>query len=245
MRFRAAILTVPTVLVVLLACCGPAATGAIPVQAPGGTPGAPSAATEEQMTSGVASSDDVAPDLPAVAAARADFAASLGIAPDQVTVASVEEVTWSDGSLGCPQPGQAYVQVLTPGYRVVLEAEGQQAEYHTGQGPSPMVVRCDPALSRSMTLDLEKFGSTGLERSKGDLQTRVGVGTAITVLSTTFAPVTRLVCGESGPPGAGGPAQVILEYRLQAGDDVHLYRAWGDDILYCGLEAPADAPITE
>lgn len=66
------------------------------------------------------------------AEARADLAARLGVAVDEVTVAGVEQVTWRDGSLGCPQPGMAYTQALVDGVRVVLEAGGQTYHYHAG-----------------------------------------------------------------------------------------------------------------
>ncbi len=70
-------------------------------------------------------------DLPAVAAAIALFAAQAGLRPDQVQLRLVERVTWPDGSLGCPQPGQMYAQMLVEGYRVELEGAGQSAEVHT------------------------------------------------------------------------------------------------------------------
>lgn len=63
----------------------------------------------------------------------ADLAARLDIPTDQVTVVSVEFVQWRDSSLGCPQPGMVYAQVITPGYRIVLEAEGILFEYHTAK----------------------------------------------------------------------------------------------------------------
>src|SRR5687767_10541093 len=47
--------------------------------------------------------------------AIADLAVRLGIEASAVTVVSVESVTWSDGSIGCPEPGRAYPQVITPG----------------------------------------------------------------------------------------------------------------------------------
>ena len=53
--------------------------------------------------------------------------------PDAVTVASVQSVTWNDSSLGCPQPGMMYLQVLTPGYLVILEASGNTYEYHLSE----------------------------------------------------------------------------------------------------------------
>ena len=55
----------------------------------------------------------------------------LGVAPDALRVVRVEAVEWSDASLGCPQPGMMYAQVITPGYRVLVELGGRQRELHT------------------------------------------------------------------------------------------------------------------
>jgi hypothetical protein len=72
-------------------------------------------------------------DIPAVQAAITDLAAKLSIPIPDITVVSVEAVEWRDASLGCPQPGMAYAQVITPGYLIVLEAGGKTYEYHAGQ----------------------------------------------------------------------------------------------------------------
>jgi hypothetical protein len=77
----------------------------------------------------------------AVQLAVADAAGQLGIAADAITVLSVEAVEWGDASLGCPEPGMMYAQVVTPGYRIVLEAGGQTYEYHASTGA---VIRCKP-----------------------------------------------------------------------------------------------------
>jgi len=66
-----------------------------------------------------------------VQAAIADLAAKRKISSDKVQVVSVEAVDWPDTSLGCPQPGMFYAQVIVPGYRIVLSVEGQQVTYHT------------------------------------------------------------------------------------------------------------------
>ncbi len=68
---------------------------------------------------------------PAVDAAVREAAARLGIPASQVVVQRVEDREWSDTSLGCPQPGLLYAQVMTPGYLVVLSGGGKQLEYHT------------------------------------------------------------------------------------------------------------------
>lgn len=73
---------------------------------------------------------------PNVAAAIADLAERQGVNSEEITVVSNDQVTWRDGSLGCPEPGKMYTMVLTDGVRVVLEAAGQTYEYHGGKtGP--------------------------------------------------------------------------------------------------------------
>ena len=52
-------------------------------------------------------------------------AAQTSLTPHQLTVTSSEAVNFSDASLGCPQPGMAYAQVITPGYRVLVEGGGE------------------------------------------------------------------------------------------------------------------------
>ncbi|MGH3316538.1 MAG: hypothetical protein ACRDO0_10385 [Nocardioidaceae bacterium] len=64
--------------------------------------------------------------------AVADLSKRLEAEPGQIGVVSVEEVTWRDGSMGCPRPGMMYPQVLTNGTRVVLEYDGKRYEYHSG-----------------------------------------------------------------------------------------------------------------
>lgn len=68
--------------------------------------------------------------------ARGDLTQRTGIAADQIVISSVQAVTWPDSSLGCPQPGMAYAQVLTPGYLILLEAGGEVYEYHAGRNSS-------------------------------------------------------------------------------------------------------------
>lgn len=76
--------------------------------------------------------------------AKQEVAQQAGVAPTDVSVIQVESVEWRDSSLGCPQPGRAYSQVITPGYRFVLQAKGQSYEYHTDQG-SRLVLCQNPA----------------------------------------------------------------------------------------------------
>jgi len=60
-----------------------------------------------------------------------DLAQQLGVNLTEITLVSFEEVLWSNTSLSCPQPGIANGEVLTPGFLVRLDAQGQIYEYHT------------------------------------------------------------------------------------------------------------------
>ena len=75
-----------------------------------------------------------------VRAAINDLAAQLKTAPENVQVVSVQAIDWPDTSLGCPQPGMFYAQVITPGYKILLATGGQQTEYHADE--RGRVVKC-------------------------------------------------------------------------------------------------------
>ncbi len=77
----------------------------------------------------------------ALEAAMADLSEQTGVPADRIKLVSMEAVEWSDASLGCPQEGYMYAQVITPGYKITLEAEDQQYIYHTDQKSN--VVLCE------------------------------------------------------------------------------------------------------
>ncbi len=76
---------------------------------------------------------------PAVRAAINELTQSLGISADQVTVVSVESVTWPNGCLGVTLPGVLCTQQTVPGFRIILKANGKQYEYHTNQDGSSIL----------------------------------------------------------------------------------------------------------
>jgi hypothetical protein len=64
--------------------------------------------------------------------ALADLAERLQIGQDEIKIVSVEQMMWRDSSIGCPKTGQAYLTVIVPGYKIVLEAAGTRYSYHAG-----------------------------------------------------------------------------------------------------------------
>lgn len=63
--------------------------------------------------------------------AKRDLASKLKIPEANVQVVRVAPTEWRDASLGYPQPGKMYVQVITPGFVIVMTAEGRLYEYHS------------------------------------------------------------------------------------------------------------------
>jgi hypothetical protein len=68
--------------------------------------------------------------------AKQDLAQRLSIQTSDIVLVDAKEVTWPDGSLGCPQPGMMYIQVLIPGYLIKLKYDIREFEYHAGKDRS-------------------------------------------------------------------------------------------------------------
>jgi len=62
-----------------------------------------------------------------------DLTTSVNVPKETIAVTRAEAIVWSDGSLGCPQPGQVYTQAPVNGYRIVLEANNQTYDYHAAE----------------------------------------------------------------------------------------------------------------
>jgi hypothetical protein len=81
---------------------------------------------------------------PAVQAAIKALSEAKGIPADQITVVSVQGVEWSDSCLGVETPGLVCLQVITPGYRILLSAGGEQFEVHTNETGSAVRLAPQP-----------------------------------------------------------------------------------------------------
>ncbi len=60
-----------------------------------------------------------------------DVQTRAGVAAEAIAVVKAEATTWSDGSLGCPQPGMFYTQALVDGYWVILRVGDVIYDYRT------------------------------------------------------------------------------------------------------------------
>jgi hypothetical protein len=110
----------------LMVGCG---TSAAPTASPAAAP-SPTPVRAPAPTPGVDVSGD--PQLQnLIAEARADLVARTGVPAESMRVVRADAREWPDASIGCPQRGVLYIQVITPGYLLVLDVGGKQYEYHT------------------------------------------------------------------------------------------------------------------
>lgn len=116
---------------VFVVACGQSAEG------PVSSDGNPTTTPGSQTSTTVARYDAAL--MTVAESARADLANRFDVEESSVQVAVAEFVTWSDGSLGCPQPGMFYTQALVDGSRVVLEHGGRFFAYHAGVDEKPFL----------------------------------------------------------------------------------------------------------
>ena len=64
---------------------------------------------------------------------KADLAGRLSVSMQEISLIELTEVEWSDSSLDCPEPDMSYLQVITPGYRILLQANNSVYEYHSNR----------------------------------------------------------------------------------------------------------------
>jgi hypothetical protein len=76
---------------------------------------------------------------PAQRATITDLSEKLNLTADEITIVSTEAVTWPDGCLGVVRIGVMCTQAEVPGFKIILESDGSNYEYHTNQDGSVIV----------------------------------------------------------------------------------------------------------
>jgi hypothetical protein len=96
---------------------------------------------------------------PLVDQAMLDLALRLGVTMEQIEVIEVQAVVWPDASLGCPQPGMAYIQLPHDGTLIRLKVEGMVYEYHSDGKRDPFL--CEPMIkAKSTSIKIDIFKTT-------------------------------------------------------------------------------------
>jgi hypothetical protein len=83
---------------------------------------------------------------PAQQAAIAELARNLGLPEDRIKITSTEALEWPDSCFGISMEDTACAEVITPGYRVILEVHENQVEYRTDE-EGTVILPATPALT--------------------------------------------------------------------------------------------------
>jgi len=78
---------------------------------------------------------------------------TLDVPPEDVTILKIQRVEWRNASLGCPKPGMMYAQVITPGYLVKAEVDGQEQMVHMNEKGHGVVCPADRAQAPASLAD--------------------------------------------------------------------------------------------
>ena len=89
--------------------------------------------------------------------ARRLVAEMMSLPLDQVEAISVEQQDFSDASLGCPSPGMSYAQVITAGYKVLVEADGRRFDVRVTGEYGKICHRRKPGAPREPSVTPESF----------------------------------------------------------------------------------------
>lgn len=156
-------------------------------------------------------------------------ATELGLPADEFSVHSVEAADWSDTSLGCPEPGVLYAQVIIPGWEISLAHEDRLFKFHADEA-GDQVITCDPSI-------------VGLGLPTIDLVKEAGISSATQLVISTLDPdglttetrvvddlvrLQELVAALSEPtsltPPEHCPPVYLLEFETPSGTLAFEYR---------------------
>lgn len=211
------------VLGLVVAACGPTPTTETtsPVSTPAASPSPASGQAPDEAEE-------------TIAAVQQDLAARLGISPDQIQVVSAEAVDWPDASLGCPQPGMSYAQVVTPGYLIVLEADGEEYEYHSG-GIDTWILCERGKDGGGEATDVPAKAQPLVEKAKQDLSQRLAVPQNQIVVELVEAVEWRDSSMGCPKPGFQYLQVITPGYLIRLSVDGQIYEYHTDDenIVYC------------
>lgn len=152
--------------------------------------------------------------------ARDALASWLSTERTSFELVAIQRVEWSDSSLGCPQPRQSYLQVITPGHRVVLRHKKQTYRVHVAKDTATVCqdLGKGPFQRASQPINALAFRRMQ-QQARQDLATKFNVPTEeieVGIAIPSQWPDASLGCPTKGihyPPGVRNGFRIPLKYR--------------------------------
>lgn len=169
-----------------------------------------------------------------VSQAIEDLAQRLNVTPEQIEVVEIQTVTWPDASLGCPQSGMMYTQIVTQGYRIMLTVEDKTYEYHTDT--QQQVIYCETPEARLLINDQS---TESIKQAKEDLTRRLGISAdsiEVVVIIRQEFPANAFYCRTQKERIARDEAPTVISGEtilLKVGERKYEYHASDQTVIFC------------
>ncbi len=156
--------------------------------------------------------------------ARKTLAKELHIEASTIAVVSTDPHTWPDSSLGCGKPGSQSVQVLSPGFAIIVKARNEIYRIHATEKYAIVCAgatrwgRLDHRGGRNVGLPLKNLNAK-IDEARQDLAKKLGISAAdVAVLNLVDAewPDSTMGCPASGEQIRKQPTKgyrIPLSYR--------------------------------
>lgn len=151
---------------------------------------------------------------PAESAAIAALSQSLNLPPGQITLISTEAVEWRDGCLGVQNMDVMCTQAIVPGYKIILEGNGKQYEFHTDEDGSVVVAVPDVFGSVEEQVIKQLAANLGLKEGNISVASNSDVEFADTCLGVAMKDVVCAQVVTSGKIIVLEVAGVQYEYHV-------------------------------
>ena len=173
----------------------------------------------------------------AIRLAKGTLSRTLAVGEGDLQLEEAVAVDWPDASLGCPQAGMAYAQMITPGYKVTLRAGDASHEVHVAGAKA---VICSKGAGRKEPPLLAGAVAKVFLLARQDLAARLKVPEkdveAVFVRPTTW-PDTSLGCPQPGESYEPAPTKgFLIELRHAA----KAYRYHADMVKAVACEKPSE-----
>ena len=177
--------------------------------------------------SGASQKDD------AIRRARELLARQLATPELRVVLQSAEPAQWPNASLGCPEKGMQYAQMITSGYRVLLTVAGREYEVHVA-GPHAVVCQPKGDAAKPGAGDRAAEIARVSASARRDLATRLGLTPAEVKVAVVRESSGKDTAGCSPPEADCDVAAQVYEVELRAQDRTYRYLARQGRVAYCG-----------
>ena len=183
-----------------------------------------------------------------VAMAKEDLTQRLGISLEEIEVQDVQSKEFPDASLEVPEQDKMYVQVVTPGYIIILKAQGQTYTYHAAEDRVVAVPKESEKPQGNITIEGVEVSETRVTiRGLSSLAEEAWISTELWADGTLLAwwptddcvPVQKGMWEQVIPLESDQALQTGVQYMVRA------YQSGGPNIVTTfpfDLNTPPDQP---